>query len=74
MTDILKNFTTKHKLPLYTFADCMALSGGYWILSSGYFLLESKFYFVKETKCLLIKVHGLEVLELSVNIPNFKVS
>jgi len=35
MTDILKNFTTKHKLPLYTFADCMALSGGYWILSSG---------------------------------------
>jgi len=33
--DILKSYSKKHNLPLYTFAECMALSGGYWTLSVG---------------------------------------
>jgi signal peptide peptidase SppA len=35
MTEMLRNFTKKHNLPLYAFSDCMALSGGYFIVSAG---------------------------------------
>jgi len=33
--DILKNFSKKHSLPIYTFAECMAASGGYGVLCIG---------------------------------------
>ena len=35
ISEILKNFTKKHNLPLYTFAECMTLSGGYFVASVG---------------------------------------
>lgn len=35
MSDILKGFSKKHNLPIYSFAECMAVSGGYFIASVG---------------------------------------
>jgi len=33
--DILKQFSKKHSLPIYTFAECIAASGGYGVISIG---------------------------------------